>query len=235
MNGFHEEILELIKKNSGKATQHTFLDGYLGNEHPRYPISAPVLRRIAKEWMSDHCDLSARDIQRILTSLIKGKSSTEKCMAGILLDVTTKAQRKFDPASFDLWLDHLVGWAEVDSVCTGPYSITEIPNNFTVWKSLLLRFSKSKNINKRRASLVLLCSPTRTVTDARLARVAFQNIDQLKLEKEILITKAISWLLRSMVKNYRTEIVVYLKRNGDILPKIAIRETLKKLRTGKKT
>lgn len=235
MNAFHEEILDLIKKNSGKPTQHTFLNSYLGNEHPRYPISAPVLRRIAKNWMKNHRDLSAKEIQQLLTSLVKGKSSTEKCMVGILLDATTKEQRKFDPACLEQWLDYLVGWAEVDSVCTGHYTITEIPANLKVWKVLLNRFSKSKNINKRRASLVLLCSPLRTIADPKLAQVAFKNIDRLKHEKEILITKAISWVLRSMVKHYRKSLQTYLKENTDTLPKIALRETMTKLRTGKKT
>jgi hypothetical protein len=65
--------------------------------------------------MKDHRDLSAKEIQQLLTSLVKGKSSTEKCMVGILLDAITKEQRKFDPACFEQWLDYLVGWAEVDS------------------------------------------------------------------------------------------------------------------------
>lgn len=235
MNAFHKEILELIKKNSGKPTQHTFLNSYLGNEHPRYPISAPILRRIAKDWMKSHRDLSASEFQQLLTSLVRGKSSTEKCMTGILLDESTQEQRKFDAACFEQWLDYLVGWAEVDSVCTGHYTITEIPANWALWKVMLSRFSKSKNINKRRASLVLLCSPLRANGDPKLAQTAFKNIDRLKHEKEILITKAISWVLRSMVKHYRKSLQAYLKVNADTLPKIAVRETMTKLRTGKKT
>jgi 3-methyladenine DNA glycosylase AlkD len=68
-----------------------------------------------------------------------------------------------------------------------------------------------------------------------LAQVAFKNVDRLKHEKEILITKAISWVLRSMVKHYRKPLQTYLKENADTLPKIALRETMTKLRTGKKT
>lgn len=235
MNAFHAEILELIKKNSGKPTQHTFLNSYLGNQHPRYPISAPVLRRIAKNWMRDHRHLSAEVFQKLLTSLIQGESSTEKIMAGILLDASTPEQRKFHATSFDPWLDHLVGWAEVDSVCTGRYTISEIPMNWKVWKALLIRLSKSKNINKRRASLVLLCSPLRASDDQRLVSVAFRNIDRLKQEKEVIITRAISWVLRSMVKHHRKELITYLSANKETLPKIAVRETQTKLRTGKKT
>ena len=83
--------------------------------------------------------------------------------------------------------------------------------------------------------MVLLCSPLRKAADKRLATVALANIDRLKHEKEILITKAISWLLRSMVKHHRKEVVTYLKANQQSLPKIAVRETQKVLDTGKKT
>lgn len=235
MNAHHKEILSLIKTHSGKATQHTFSDTYLGNSHPRYAISAPVLRKIAKDWMRDHRHLSSDEIARLLTSLIEGESSTEKMMAGIVLDATIKEQRKFDPHLFDSWLDHLIGWAEVDSVCTGKYTVTEIPLNIKAWKKLLTEFSKSDNIQKRRASLVLLCSPLSQNANAELAGIAFRNIDRLKGKKEILITRAISWLLRSMIKHHKKEVAAYFDENKETLPKIAVRETLVKLKTGKKT
>lgn len=234
-NKFHTEILNLIKENSGTPTQHTFLDSYLGNDHPRYPINVPTLRLIAKEWSKTYRNLSAIEFQKIVDSLIHGKSATEKNMAGILLDLSAKPQRKFDPSCFDEWLDQLIGWAEIDSVCTGSYPTTEIPANWKTWNGLLVKFSKSKNISKRRASLVLLCSPMRKAADDRLAVMAFANMDRLKHEKEILITKAISWLLRSMVKHHRKEVASYLKANQKSLPKIAVRETQKVLDTGKKT
>lgn len=233
-NANHLEILELIKKHSGKPTLQTFLDSYLGNNHPRYPIGAPVLRKIAREWMRNHRDLSATEFSAIIEAFVEAPSSTEKCMAGILLDNSTKDQRKFDPKLFDTWLDHLIGWAEIDSVCTGKYTITEITGQWKTWKPLITKFSKSKNINKRRASLVLFCSPLSSVDDGPLADHALSIVDRLKHEKEILITKAISWVLRSMERRYRKKLESYLRENSDTLPRIAVRETMVKLRTGRK-
>ena len=234
MNPLHKEILVQIQHQSGKPTQHTFLDSYLGNSHPRYPISIPELRAIAREWMKVHRELSVSKFAALLSSLIKGKSSTEKCMVGILLDYSTPGQRTFNPKLFNTWLNYVEGWAEVDSLCTGRYSDSEIPGHWKVWKSQLLQFSKSKNIHKRRASLVLLCSPLRKSDDPRLAGMALQNVGQLKNEKEILITKAISWVLRSMVKHNRAAVEKFLKEESG-LPAIAMRETKRVLATGRKT
>ena len=234
MNRYHRNILEIIRQRSGTPTQHTFLNSYLGNDHPRYPISIPLLRSIANEWMRENANLTPELLAGILTSLAKGKSSTEKCMVGILLDYATPAQRQFNPKAFDEWLNHLVGWAEVDSLCTGKYMAAEVPAQWHAWKKLILGFSKSKNINKRRASLVVFCSPLRSVEDDRLADGALSVIDRLKSEEAILITKAISWVLRSMEKYYRKKLKAYLLTNKDSLPKIAVRETMAKLKTGVK-
>jgi 3-methyladenine DNA glycosylase AlkD len=235
MNNCHLEILQSIKDASGQPTSHTFLDGYLGTSNPRYAINAPALRAIGKEWARAHKDLSAKEFAAVLDSLVKGPSSTEKVMVGILLDSSAVPQRKFDPALFDKWLDHLTGWAEVDSVCTGKYCISEIPQNINVWKTFLTRLSKSPNINKRRASLVFLCSAVSHSDDPRLAAIAFSNIDRLKNEKEVIITRAISWLLRSMVKHHRKALAAYLKEKASSLPAIAVRETKVKLKTGRKS
>jgi 3-methyladenine DNA glycosylase AlkD len=236
MNKYHKDILDQIVARSGKPTEHTFSDSYLGNAHPRYPINAPTLRAITKKWVIEHkAEVSLKEFQQLITDLIKGKSSTEKMAAGMLLDFSPKPWRKFDPTLFDKWLNHLQGWAEVDSVCTGSYTIFEIPENFPVWKKILIDFSKSKRIEKRRASLVLLCSPLSRMTDDRLLQVAFQNINRVKHEKDVLITKAVSWLLRSAVKNHKQQVQAYIDLQSESLPKIAVRETLVKLKTGKKT
>jgi 3-methyladenine DNA glycosylase AlkD len=147
----------------------------------------------------------------------------------------TKEQRRVNPKLFDQWLNHLIGWVEVDTLCTGKHLAADIPHNWPAWKKVITQLSKSKNINKRRASIVLLCSPVGQVNDEQLAETAFDNIDRLKAEKDVLITKAISWVLRSMVKYYPRQVKDYIDNNRETLPKIAIRETQMKLKTGRKT
>ena len=224
LNNFHAELLT-----------STSNDKYLGNSNPRYEITATVLRTIASTWMRAHKDLTSAQISSLIGSLVKGASSTEKILAGILLGYTTRSQRDFAPAKFDDWLNHLQGWAEVDAVCTGKYTISHIPLRWKEWKPLLKKLSKSENINKRRASLVLFTSLVRYTDDPEIGDAAFENIEKLKSEKDILITKAISWLLRSLIKNYRSQVEDYIEDNSVTLPRIAVRETLVKLKTGTKS
>jgi 3-methyladenine DNA glycosylase AlkD len=235
MNVHHDSILNDIKKQSGTPTSHTFLDGYLGNTNPRYSINAPKLRAIAKNWAASNRSLSAAEFRDVLDHLIKGPSSTEKIMAGIVMDYATIDQVDFDPKNFDEWLEYLHGWAEVDAVCTGNFTIRALPQQWKNWQRLLKRLAKSDNINKRRASLVFLCSPIRHNQNSEIRDTAFSIIHLLSPEKDILITKAISWLLRSMIKQHKSAVKEYIKINGERLPAIALRETLVKLNTGTKT
>jgi 3-methyladenine DNA glycosylase AlkD len=234
-NRYHAALLASIKKKSGKATQHTFNDSYLGNSHPRYAINSPILRQIAKSWMSEHKSLLTNELVEVLTTLIQAPSSTEKCLAGIMMDYATKDQRTFDPIIFDSWLNHLIGWAEVDTVCTGKYTVHEIPSQWSRWKRILIHFSKDKNIQKKRASLVLLCAPLRKNENTEIAVTALAIIKRLMHEREVLVTKAISWLLRSMIKHHKSLVNQFVEENKTSLPAIAVREVMTVLKTGKKT
>jgi len=75
----------------------------------------------------------------------------------------------------------------------------------------------------------------RTSSDGRFADVAFANLDRLKGEKDILISKAVSWLLRDLIKHHRTRVSDFLSINCDILPKFVVREVQNKLIFGRKS
>ena len=233
IQNLHASLLSEIIKKSGKPTQHTFLDSYLGNSHPRYPISTPALRTVAKTWIRSN-PMTPQEFLSLLSCLVEAPSSTEKSTAGILMDYADHDQLNFDPKIFDRWLAHVEGWAQVDALCYGHFNINPAFDRWNDWKKLLLKINRSKNINKRRASIVLLCKPLTRTDNEAMRKLTFQLIDQLKHEKEILITKAISWTLRSMVKFHKRPLQDYLNKNKKSLPAIAVRETLTKLKTGKK-
>jgi 3-methyladenine DNA glycosylase AlkD len=135
----------------------------------------------------------------------------------------------------DVWLDHLQGWAEIDSLCASVFGPEELEADWPAWEGLIRRLATDANINRRRAALVLLTRPTRTSPDPRYRRLALEMVEQLKHERAILITKAVSWLLRSMADRHGAAVADYLDANAASLPAIAVRETRTKLRTGTKS
>lgn len=232
----HKELKDLLEAfNETAKTKSKQPKGYDGNNEKSYGLSHPQLKRLVRGWYTAHKDLSLKEFEELLDSLyLKAQTSTEKYVAGILLDSYPKLRTGLPPSRLDKWLSDLSGWALVDSLCQARFSSREMNEKWLAWSKVLKDFNKSKNISKRRASLVLLVRPVREGGGERFAQLALESIENLKHEKDILITKAISWLLREMIKHYREVVEDYLAENKESLPKVALREVTNKLRTGRK-
>ncbi len=237
MHPYHQEILEQIKQCAAEEHMPLQEEGsaYIGTRKPCYLLRTPVFRALITDWSKRHPDLTRAEFIALLSSLSGGITCDEFVSIGELLRAWRQLRRTLEPRHLDGWLEHAQGWAEVDTICQPNFTAEELLSDWKNWKNLLVSLSKSDNVHKRRASLVLLTKPLRESDDGRLARAAFANIGRLKHEKDILITKAVSWLLRALIKYHRQEVESYLRDNSDALPKIAIRETRSKLQSGRKS
>jgi 3-methyladenine DNA glycosylase AlkD len=162
-----------------------------------------------------------------------GQKRTKTCLRRLLAN--SSQRRQLGPALYKDWLDHTNGWAAVDAICYNNFTASEMLDNFGPWKTLITRLAKSNNLNKCRGAIVLLTKPVKQSADPRLRDLSFRVIDTLSGEKSILITKAVSWLLRHLAKHHASAVRQYLATHKDKLPAIAIRETFNKLEHGIKT
>lgn len=237
MNENYKELLTELRRLSGNGTKYQAEREmrYIGTTKTCLTISSPVIKQFVKTWLNSHMGLTLSEYADLLNSLYSGETHDERVVAGKLLEFKSKLRCKLNPKLLDSWLENAEGWSEVDSICQSNFTATELLNNWDLWRNLIIKFSFDKNIHKRRASLVLLTKPVRQSPDSRLSSLAFENIEKLKCEKDILITKAISWLLRDLIKNNKEKVQDYLNKNETSLPKIVVRETKTKLITGRKT
>lgn len=227
----HREVLKNIQK-SARPIGDFPIQKYLGTTHKVYNVAVPTLRKIASAWSQDYRDMSFEHLTALVDRLFRSKSREEKVIASMILYRFPDALTQLSFRDADRWLGELSGWEEVDSFC----------DELAIWLladqkerlPYLSNWAKSKQIEKRRASLVILCSVVRLSDEKKFADLSFELIDRLKHERSVIITKAISWLLRSLLKHHRSRIVVFLERNRGSLPAIAVRETTKKLETGTK-
>ncbi|MFZ1989664.1 MAG: DNA alkylation repair protein [Alphaproteobacteria bacterium] len=209
-------------------------DSYGGSGRPFYNVSVPDRRAIAKRWLAAHKAAPVKEICETIESLFEGESHEEKTLACLFLAMSAPIRASVKPKDIERWLGKLNGWAEVDSLCQNVFT-DELSSDWPNWQKLIARLSKSKDINKRRASLVLLTRPSAVFRDAHFRDEAFEVIERLQAERDILITKAVSWLLRSMTTHHRKAVAAFMKANAEMLPKIAIRETNTKPKTGTKS
>lgn len=229
----HKKLLTELK-NAGRPTQRDghINDSYGGSGRPFYNVSVPARRRIAKTWLTANKHEPVERVLETVESLFNGASHEEKTLACLLLDKRVRAS--VSPADVERWLGQLNGWAEVDSLCQNTFA-SEILAEWPRWSRMIKRLAKSQDINRRRAALVLLARPVHLSPEVRVRDLAFEVIEQVKAEKAILVTKAVSWLLRSMTTYHAKAVRRYLAQQAASLPKIAIRETMTKLNTGTKS
>lgn len=235
-NLIHLKIIKEISKIKSVYTPENIKFGqrYLGTNKPYHGFTSKQLSDLSKRIYKEN-NLSPDQIVELLNSLYQnGVSYTEIVLGPMILSLSSETLKNFDPKNLDLWLNYTCGWAENDVLCQSNFSAENILNRWTDWKKWLKEFNKSSNINKRRASLVLLTKALRQSNDSHLSKLALENIENLKGEKDILITKAVSWLLRSLTTFHKDEVLKYLEDNKDSLPKIAYREALSKALTGRK-
>lgn len=207
---------------------------YMGTSHPYLGLATKTKENIAKSFFQNHKELSFEDLTNIITELMHESSFEEKTVGPFLLNCYKHYNSLITPNHLEKWLLYLEGWCEIDTLCQNRLEEQTILHNWDLWEKGLKKFAHHNNINHRRASLVLLCKPIRKTTDKRIYILAINNIELLKHEKDILITKAISWVLRESTKKFKEDVSDYLKNNSNSLPAIAVRETKRKLATGKK-
>jgi 3-methyladenine DNA glycosylase AlkD len=208
---------------------------YLGTKSATLNLATNDLRKLARDWVRANRDLAAAEVLRLCDQLFAGKTHQEKALGAIILSYARAGRVEASQERIESWLAHLHGWAEVDALCSNVFQYEEMLSDWASWKAMLNRLSRDANINRRRASLVLLTGPVRYSDDARLSILSFALIERLKSEREILITKAISWLLRTLSLRHKAEVAAYLKANQATLPRVAVRETMFKLKTGTKS
>ena len=234
LNPHHQAILREIQAAEPGRGQTTQRPEHLGTARKWYGLKNEQRRRILLNFRAAQKDLSYADWMALIDSLYQGESYEERCAPQTLLLRYPRYRRQLPLAQLDSWLGRLEGWAEVDSTCQTVFTDKDLLADWEGWSALLASLAADENVNRRRAALVLLTAPVSQSADARILELSLELIERLKGDKDKRITKAISWLLRKGIKQHRGAIAAYLDGNATSLPAIAVRETRKKLLTGKK-
>ena len=232
--GWHETILVLLQSAAGTANRDQSTDSYTGSTHAFYAVPVPVRRQIIKQLIRSHAHVSDQEWLKLSDALFHADSHEEKTMGAMVVQYRATARRLVTHRQLKRWLEQLVGWAEVDAFCYNIFTAEELLADWIRWEKFLHTCARSRNVNVRRSALVLLCGPVSHSADARLHECAFVLTKSLTAESSILITKAISWLLRCQIDTRKTAVRDFVIEHEHTLPRFVVREVMRKLETGKK-
>src|SRR5690606_1975664 len=131
-------------------------------------VGANGLRDFISDFLASHKnELTPEAAIPLLDALYAGQTLEEPVLAGMLIAKLPKLRAVLPFDVFERWLDRLQGWVEVDSTCQSSFAPKDLYARWEEWSSFLLKLNADPDINKRRASLVLLIRTVRESDDPR--------------------------------------------------------------------
>jgi 3-methyladenine DNA glycosylase AlkD len=199
-----------------------------------YGVRVPQLRALAREWHAAHTTAAYDDVVALVESLWGAESQEERALAVEILARRPRDIRALTWNHFDRWRHGLDNWGLTDALATavlGPWILAD-PGGRTQW---LWQLIGDDDVWSRRLALVASVPLVRVKEDVEAAALTLSLIDRVKAERHPMVTKAVSWALREMVKHYRDDVISYLNANHATLAPLVVREVGNKVRTGLKS
>ena len=204
------------------------MQAYMKSAMPYHGVNAPLLRRACKALFAE-VDFSTEAMWRSkVLELWRGATHREERYTAIELIGHKRATPYQTPTAMSLYEEIIVTgawWDYVDAVASqrvGPI----LRNHPVAMRKLMLAWSKSENLWKRRTSIICQLGFKKD-TDLDLLYACMEpSLDS----KEFFLRKAIGWALRQYAWTDPTEVRRYVRRNEARLSGLSKREALKNLR-----
>ncbi|WP_394170700.1 DNA alkylation repair protein [Saccharospirillum alexandrii] len=198
-----------------------------------FGVYTPDLRGVVRDYKNRLATQSAEDVYHVALCLLD-KRVTECRQAGYELIAGHKGAREsLTPTRIEALGQGIDNWACVDSFCCT--LVGRAWREGRVSDATIMRWGKSQDLWWRRAAVVAtvplnIRSHGGVGDTARTLLVCQPLLD----DKEIMVQKAISWALRSLVPWDRESVQAFLAEHSDSVSALVRREVTHKLRTGKK-
>lgn len=199
-----------------------------------YGVRVPDLRSIAKDWQQTHKDVSWEEVLALVEALWASQSQEERALAIMLLARYPRRLPDLTWDHIDRWRRQLDNWGLTDglgTVVVGPWLMADLDTRVGRLGDLVV----DQDLWSRRLALVATVPINRRDPEHAIPDFTLSLIDQVKLERHPMITKAVSWALREMTKTCPERVLAYVDANRGVLAAHVVREVENKLRTGLKS
>jgi 3-methyladenine DNA glycosylase AlkD len=198
-----------------------------------YGVRVPQLRKIAQAWYRAHKQIARDDLMALVDILWDGESREERSLAVLLLEHYRDQIPDLPKEHFDRWRQSLDSWELTDGL--GWVLAFWLAGDPDTRLDYLWDLIADEDMWSRRVALVATVRINRGKLGFTAPDLTLRLVDRVKEERHPMITKAVSWVLREMIKHHREQVVVYLGENRDVLASHVVREVSNKLRTGLKS
>ena len=212
INDLYKTIVAELKKHADDkgvkiAKRYHKYEGY-----ECYGVATPVSRKLLKQYKKDIQELTCKEAlalaRKFFLSHIEEQALAGNYALQLKSDCLTPAQFGY----LDKLLNHFRSWSAVDDFCVEGGKVFQplllkYPKETLI---LLKKWNKSKNMWKRRASVVIF---TRKVGESgKFTKEALELCENLIWAREDLVRKAVGWCLKDVMRGDKKRVLAYVKK-----------------------
>jgi 3-methyladenine DNA glycosylase AlkD len=226
-------LINQIRQNADSGYQKALSRG-IPTSLKVYGLRVVDIRKITRTWQRAHQAVSPEDLLSLVEAMWDGESREERMVALELLQQYPRWIPDLTWARFECWRRDLDNWELTDVLgvaVLGPWVLGDPDTRAEHLWDLVA----DEDVWSRRLALVSTIGLNRARKNVSFPALTLELIDQVKEERHPMISKAVSWMLRDMIKEHPDQVVGYLDENRDVLAAQVVREVSNKLKTGLKS
>ena len=155
-------------------------------------------------------------------------------MSVIAYDFAYRVKKQYDDNTFSIferWLfKYVKNWSDCDDFCTHAFGEL-IKQNISLFEKVI-SWTKHEKFTVRRAAAVVLIPLIRQGKYKEIKPTLISDL--LMLDSEDLVLKGYGWMLKELSIKEPDLVYEYLKKNSDLMPRVAFRYALEKMEDDKR-
>jgi 3-methyladenine DNA glycosylase AlkD len=229
------EEASLLREIQGRADAHyeSVIRRSIPSSLDVYGLRIFEIRKIVRDWRRKHTDVNLADLLTLVEALWSGTSREERLVALELLKHYPDSILQLTWTQFDRWRRDLDSWELTDILGLSVLGVW-VASRPDLREQHLCDLLADEDVWSRRLGLVAGIGLNRALQNVESATLVLEMVDEEKDDRHPMITKAVSWTLRSLGTRHPDAVLAYLEANEQLLAAHVVREVTNKLTTGRK-
>lgn len=197
-----------------------------------FGVRTPQLRKMVRTWRKAHKKISCAALLSLTEALWADGARESHDIAVLLLEAYPQCLAALPWDVFERWRHDLDSWDMTDGLgwLLGAWVLGEPEARCEHLRMLI----NDADVWSRRFALVATARINRGATGFTAPDLTLELVGQVKDERHPMVTKAVSWALRELIRHHHEEVAAYLAENETALASHVVREVRNKLETGLK-
>lgn len=222
-----EEIRKDLRNSADENTKNSF-QRFFKEEVKCYGVKTGIVGKIAKKYWKEIEPENKKEIFELCEKLYKSDYTEEAFIVSFWGDNFKHFTEPNDLPIFEKWIrKYINNWAKCDGFCNHAVGdlIMKYPDKVTILKN----WAKSNNRWLKRASAVTLIVPAKK---GDFLKEAFEISNILLTDTDDMVQKGYGWLLKEESRRHQNEVLRYVTKNKDKMPRTALRYAIELMPKG---